>query len=241
MPASDSGSRHHRQRGDSNPCGPSPMDFKSISLAARTHCQWCMQKLWTQQPIEKVCGRAAASLLRDACTAWHTLRSFFPSLVTPVSCSLRLRATPPPTARGFEPLRAEPNGFRVHLLGRSDTLSMVHAKAMNTEAYRKSLRPRGCLPLAPRSHCLAHTEMFLSEPGDPCELQPQTQATPPPTARGFEPLRAEPNGFGVHLLGRSDTLSMVDAKNFGHSSLSQNVAAARLPPSCPALALPGMH
>ena len=27
------------------------------------------------------------------------------------------------TARGFEPLRAEPNGFRVHLLSRSDTVS----------------------------------------------------------------------------------------------------------------------
>ena len=27
------------------------------------------------------------------------------------------------TARGFEPLRAEPNRFRVHLLSRSDTLS----------------------------------------------------------------------------------------------------------------------
>ena len=30
------------------------------------------------------------------------------------------------TARGFEPLRAEPNGFRVHLLNHSDTLSIVH-------------------------------------------------------------------------------------------------------------------
>ena len=28
-----------RQRGDSSPCGQSPMDFKSISLAARTQCQ----------------------------------------------------------------------------------------------------------------------------------------------------------------------------------------------------------
>ena len=28
------------------------------------------------------------------------------------------------TPRGFEPLRAEPNGFRVHLLNRSDTVSM---------------------------------------------------------------------------------------------------------------------
>ena len=27
-----------RQRGDSNPCGQSPMEFESISLAARTHC-----------------------------------------------------------------------------------------------------------------------------------------------------------------------------------------------------------
>ena len=28
----------HRHRGDSNPCGQSPMDFESISLAARTQC-----------------------------------------------------------------------------------------------------------------------------------------------------------------------------------------------------------
>ena len=27
-----------RQRGDSNPCGQSPMDFQSITLAARSHC-----------------------------------------------------------------------------------------------------------------------------------------------------------------------------------------------------------
>ena len=31
-------SEQSRQRGDSNPCGRSPMDFESISLAARTHC-----------------------------------------------------------------------------------------------------------------------------------------------------------------------------------------------------------
>ena len=28
----------NRHRGDSNPCGQSPMDFESISLTARTHC-----------------------------------------------------------------------------------------------------------------------------------------------------------------------------------------------------------
>ena len=36
---------------------------------------------------------------------------------------VRLMSRPRTTARGFEPLRAEPNGFRVHLLSRSDTLS----------------------------------------------------------------------------------------------------------------------
>ena len=29
---------HKRHRGDSNPCGQSPMDFESISLATRTQC-----------------------------------------------------------------------------------------------------------------------------------------------------------------------------------------------------------
>ena len=30
--------QHKRHRGDSNPCGQSPMDFESISLTARTQC-----------------------------------------------------------------------------------------------------------------------------------------------------------------------------------------------------------
>ena len=38
---------------------------------------------------------------------------------TRFALSLRDNTTP----RGFEPLRAEPNGFRVHLLSRSDTVS----------------------------------------------------------------------------------------------------------------------
>ena len=37
-PAEAPACANHRQRGDSNPCGQSPMDFESISLAARTHC-----------------------------------------------------------------------------------------------------------------------------------------------------------------------------------------------------------
>ena len=37
------------------------------------------------------------------------------------------------TPRGFEPLRAEPNGFRVHLLNRSDTVSWQQLRGMYTE------------------------------------------------------------------------------------------------------------
>ena len=34
------------------------------------------------------------------------------------------------TPRGFEPLRAEPNGFRVHLLNRSDTVSLLRPRVL---------------------------------------------------------------------------------------------------------------
>ena len=48
------------------------------------------------------------------------------------------------TARGFEPLRAEPNGFRVHLLNRSDTLSHVHSK-LKFVVGKKHAAPQGSL------------------------------------------------------------------------------------------------
>ena len=38
MDLSSSFCASNRHRGDSNPCGQSPMDFESISLTARTHC-----------------------------------------------------------------------------------------------------------------------------------------------------------------------------------------------------------
>lgn len=47
------------------------------------------------------------------------------------SCSPPLQSTP----RGFEPLRAEPNGFRVHLLSRSDTVSSASMHAPCKLAY----------------------------------------------------------------------------------------------------------
>ena len=44
-----------------------------------------------------------------------------------------------------------------------------------------------------------NSENFLTE------LKGQSKATP----KGFEPPRAEPNGFRVHLLNRSDTVSLL--------------------------------
>ena len=57
--------------------------------------------------------------------------------------TVRLKARRNATPKGFEPLRAEPNGFRVHLLSHSDTVSCfaalsIHANAsFITRAQRK--------------------------------------------------------------------------------------------------------
>ena len=42
------------------------------------------------------------------------------------------------TAAGFEPARAEPNAFRVHLLNHSDTLSHPQVGAVNGEYIFKN-------------------------------------------------------------------------------------------------------
>ena len=58
------------------------------------------------------------------------------------------------TARGFEPLRAEPNGFRVHLLNRSDTLShgsfLHRVNLASIDANDNKLRRRELNPGLPR-------------------------------------------------------------------------------------------
>ena len=63
-----------------------------------------------------------------------------------VRLPLPLLAAPPgelwkATARGFEPLRAEPNGFRVHLLSRSDTLSWLCSSSKASVRKRQGLSP----------------------------------------------------------------------------------------------------
>ena len=65
---------------------------------------------------EENCWRLAAGA-----TALHSARRWHHCILTPKGVLVKS------TARGFEPLRAEPNGFRVHLLNRLDTLSWVLA------------------------------------------------------------------------------------------------------------------
>ena len=50
------------------------------------------------------------------------------------------------------------------------------------------------------------------------------------TPRGFEPLRAEPNGFLVHLLNRSDTVSSGSVEFLNNSSAWKNAKATTCPP-----------
>ena len=46
MNATNATDHNERHRGDSNPCGQSPMDFESISLAARTQCRWLLSSAY---------------------------------------------------------------------------------------------------------------------------------------------------------------------------------------------------
>ena len=52
-----------RHRGDSNPCGQSPMDFESISLAARTHCH-LLKTSWPALTFQKALS-SHSTWLRD--------------------------------------------------------------------------------------------------------------------------------------------------------------------------------
>ena len=61
------------------------------------------------------------------------------------------------TPRGFEPLRAEPNGFRVHLLNRSDTLSL-RIIASNQQQKKKSFH---CAPREARTPDLEVNSLTL--------------------------------------------------------------------------------
>jgi hypothetical protein len=62
-----------------------------------------------------------------------------------------------PTPRGFEPLRAEPNGFLVHLLNHSDTVSHVCSPAHCIFAAVHIIITKLALQMLPSFANLAHT------------------------------------------------------------------------------------
>ena len=59
------------------------------------------------------------------------------------------------TPRGFEPLRAEPNGFLVHLLNHSDTVSCSAASCFKSSLLTAKAQPigaAGTTPTAAEAH-----------------------------------------------------------------------------------------
>jgi hypothetical protein len=67
----------------------------------------------------------------------------------------------------------------------------------------------------------AYTQFYRILPRRPCDaaLPTSNYDNAAPTARGFEPLRAEPNGFLVHHLNHSVTLSLASSSIFIISGL----------------------
>ena len=122
------GKRKARQRGDLNPCGQSPMDFESITLATRSHCQWSTLTSELQQAsvFNRTCAWCA-HVWRLRARVHHNLQveqfchmGGWESLATVRLRVVRLRAfglraqrrrNGSPTARGFEP-----HASRAHLI-----------------------------------------------------------------------------------------------------------------------------
>ena len=130
-----------RQRRDSNPRGQSPMDFESISLTTRTRCHagklgkidWCFNNpgtrcistnAWDNFIVVDDEISCSFDITGGRCWAayWPHANSVCASVYTQYRNLWRIRKKA--TAKGFEPSRAEPNGFLVHLLNHSDTLSL---------------------------------------------------------------------------------------------------------------------
>ena len=143
------------------------------------------------------------------------------------------------TPKGFEPLRAEPNGFLVHHLSHSVTVSMkscigledprvTHTSSTSSLARVAATPTLGINRRAAEAPGLTDPGVYgmpgcpsllrkatLKACGQPCDLHSRWEHDVTPslmstsqqdsssagvnenasTPRGFEPLRAEPNGF----------------------------------------------
>ena len=77
-------------------------------------------------------------------------------------CCLRRRrgASDKTTPRGFEPLRAEPHGFRVHLLNHSDAVSQSQQQGTGDGSRRKTQSERETSALANGGVALPCVSLF---------------------------------------------------------------------------------
>ena len=115
---------------------------------------------WGLNPGPSACKADVIPLHHVPGTAFHIDCLYAKS--PGVAASSAREATP----RGFEPLRAEPNGFRVHLLNRSDTVSLQQrllghsdrnsAALACTTVVPRGLEPRTLRLLAVRSNQLSY-------------------------------------------------------------------------------------
>ena len=168
-----------RQRGDSNPCGQSPMDFESISLAARTHCHLAVSsKSIVEVSRADLASLAEASYFRERREGRGETRP-------------KRRQAQDKTGRGQK--------GKTHTIQRGAQGRRQEGPATSSGVGRS----RGWRMVRKPSSFACWPEEGIPAASDLLGIECKEETT----ARGFEPLRAEPNGFRVHLLNRSDTLS----------------------------------
>ena len=116
--------RRHTQysRRDSNPQSP-PQEGVALSIRPREQTHSLALERISEGLCRVCCSRDVPDPRRQSGMILAPVRK-------PRSRGIGILFLPPTkgegtTPRGFEPLRAEPNGFRVHLLSRSDTVSCL--------------------------------------------------------------------------------------------------------------------
>ena len=175
-----------RHRGDSNPCGQSPMDFESISLAARTQC---LDKLFVYcdaMQLPRNCSRAHLvaeyATRTSAIKKWDTQGKFDFShvwiIASVISCEAQSRQRRLNPALGV-PLQVRP--------ARGSEFCLEHVEqAPARPSERQEIARRG--QRFGRCNCLA---------GGPRQFQPVLRARDP---RKSFALRAR-NGTIIGALG----------------------------------------
>ena len=109
-----------------SPCRQSPMDFESITLATRSHCQltraWESHRQLVVHLIHPLCHstlpeKKSSDRLETSTHPSQCLNNAKLRIAMPMGLAYRQRGD-------LNPMRAEPNGFLVHHLSHSVTLSV---------------------------------------------------------------------------------------------------------------------